>query len=224
MIKKVDDLVVQKPWGNEYIVCQNKTTATKLLKLKYNKKTSLHCHPKKKTGFILLDGKVEVMLGFYEKKILNSPSKLTIRPGLFHSTKALSKNGASILEIETPINKNDLVRFEDDYGRENKPYENRKKMTKKTKDDIFFKIPRKIGINHYRFKNIKISLEVHNNTNELIKRPKKTIFAILGGGLVDHKKRCVLSPGDIVQTETITKLSKVFKIHKKLTILTCKKA
>ena len=224
MIKKVDDLVVQKPWGNEYIVCQNKTTATKLLKLKYNKKTSLHCHPKKKTGFILLDGKVEVMLGFYEKRVLNSPSKLTIRPGLFHSTKALSKNGASILEIETPINKNDLVRFKDDYGRENKPYENRKNMTKKTKDDIVFKIPKKLGINYYRFKNIKISLEVHNNTKELIKRPKKTIFAILGGGLVDNKKKCVLSPGDIVQTETIKKLSKVFKIHKKLTILTCKKA
>lgn len=223
MTKNIDDLVVQKPWGNEYIVCKNKTSATWLLNLRYNKKTSLHCHPKKKTGFVLLDGKVEVMLGFYEKVILNAPSKLTIRPGLFHSTKALSKNGATILEIETPINKNDLVRFKDDYGRENKPYENKKKMIKKTGANIAFKIPKKKGINIYNFKKIKISLETHNNTKELIKRPKKTIFAILEGGLVDKKKRYVLSPGDIVQTETIEKLSKVFKINKKMSILTCKK-
>tara|TARA_B100001057_G_scaffold494295_1_gene590531 strand:- start:647 stop:1321 length:675 start_codon:yes stop_codon:yes gene_type:complete len=223
MAKNIDDLVVQKPWGNEYIVCKNKTSATWLLNLKYNKKTSLHCHPKKKTGFVLLDGKVEVMLGFYEKVILNAPSKLTIRPGLFHSTKALSKNGATILEIETPINKNDLVRFKDDYGRENKPYENKKKMTKKTRANIAFKIPKKKGINIYNFKKIKISLETHNDTKELTKRSKKTIFAILEGGLVDKKKRYVLSPGDIVQTETIDKLSKVFKINKKMSILTCKK-
>ncbi len=223
MTKNIDDLVVQKPWGNEYIVCKNKTSATWLLNLRYNKKTSLHCHPKKKTGFVLLDGKVEVMLGFYEKVILNAPSKLTIRPGLFHSTKALSKNGATILEIETPINKNDLVRFKDDYGRENKPYENKKKMIKKTGANIAFKIPKKKGINIYNFKKIKISLETHNSTKELIKRPKKTIFAILEGGLVDKKKRYVLSPGDIVQTETIEKLSKVFKINKKMSILTCKK-
>ena len=39
MAKNIDDLVVQKPWGNEYIVCKNKTSATWLLNLKYNKKT-----------------------------------------------------------------------------------------------------------------------------------------------------------------------------------------
>ena len=88
-----------------------------MLKIKKNHKTSLHCHPKKKTGFIVLDGKVEVELGFYEKVKLKAPSKLMIRPGLFHSTKALSKNNATILEVETPINKNDLVRFKDNYGR-----------------------------------------------------------------------------------------------------------
>ena len=66
----VDKYIVKKPWGNEYIICKNKKTATWLLNIEYKKKTSLHCHPKKKTGFILLDGKVEVMLGFYEKRIL----------------------------------------------------------------------------------------------------------------------------------------------------------
>ena len=46
--KKYKNLVVAKPWGSEYIACENNTTATWLLKIKKNHKTSLHCHPKKK--------------------------------------------------------------------------------------------------------------------------------------------------------------------------------
>ena len=49
-----------------------------------------------------------------------------IARGLFHSIKALSKNGLLALEFETPVNKNDLVRFKDDYGRQQKSYEGKK--------------------------------------------------------------------------------------------------
>ncbi len=49
--KKYKNLVVTKPWGSEYIACENNTTATWLLEIKKNHKTSLDCHPKKKTGF-----------------------------------------------------------------------------------------------------------------------------------------------------------------------------
>ena len=117
------NFLVKKPWGEEYIICKTKKAATWHLKINSRKKTSLHCHPNKKTGFILLDGKVEVMIGFYEKRILKAPDKLMIRPGLFHSTKGLAKKDSIVLEIETPINKDDLVRYKDNYGRENKPYE-----------------------------------------------------------------------------------------------------
>ena len=53
-----------------------------------------------------------------------------IRPGLFHSTKGLAKKDSIVLEIETPINKDDLVRYKDNYGRENKPYEGKKSYEK----------------------------------------------------------------------------------------------
>ena len=43
--------------------------------------------------------------------------------GLFHSLKSVSRNGLLALEFETPVNKNDLVRFKDSYGREKKSYE-----------------------------------------------------------------------------------------------------
>ena len=179
-----------KPWGYEYTIYRhlNKLSVT-YLKIKKNHRTSLHCHPKKKTGFILLDGKVEVMIGFYEKKILKAPDKLMIRPGLFHSTKSLSKKNSIVLEIETPINKNDLVRYKDNYGRENKPYEGKKKM-KRLENEIIFKVPPKFGSNEYKYKNLKITVEKIKNINKLISnRNKNTIFGILDGGLVDNKKK-----------------------------------
>ena len=83
------------------------------------------------------------MIGFYEK-ILKAPDKLMIRPGLFHSTKAISKKDSIVLEIETPINKNDLVRYKDNYGRENKPYESKK--MKKLQNEIILKCPQNLVV------------------------------------------------------------------------------
>lgn len=217
------NIIVNKPWGKEYIACQTKNTATWYLEIKKGHKTSLHCHPKKKTGFILLDGKVEVMLGFYEKRILKSPAKLMIRPGLFHSTKAISKNGAKILEIETPIMKQDLVRFKDDYGRSNKPYEGKNMMIQKTKDDYTFQIPKKNGKNNYYLNNGEITIEKLVSLNKINRRKKNTIFAVIDGGLADKKNRLVLSPGDLIRLDTIRKLGKVFRVLKYITLLTFSK-
>ena len=219
MKKKYNNILVQKPWGYEYKIHENKIAATWYLNINKNHKTSLHCHPLKKTGFILLDGKVEIELGFYEKVVLKSPAKLMIRPGLFHSTKALSKC-AKILEIETPVNKRDLVRFKDQYGRKEKPYEGKKQMEQLPNKFIKFKSPKINCSNKYFLDNCKISIEkiskikTHNND---------TIIAVLAGDLVDKKKRSVLSPGDIVYYRTVNKLSKTFKVNKQLTILTVNK-
>ena len=46
-----------------------------------------------------------------------------IARGLFHSIKSLSKDGLLALEFETPVDKRDLVRFKDAYGRRSKSYE-----------------------------------------------------------------------------------------------------
>ena len=90
-----------------------------------------------------------------------------IARGLFHSIQALSKNGLLALEFETPVNKNDLVRFKDNYGRENRPYEGKNKMKKKLADDFFLKIPKKFGTNKYKFKNLIITVEKHKNAKKL---------------------------------------------------------
>jgi len=48
--KFYDRKVVKKPWGHEYVVYRkgNDLSVT-LLRINYKKKTSLHCHPNKKT-------------------------------------------------------------------------------------------------------------------------------------------------------------------------------
>ena len=219
MQKQYNNVLVRKPWGYEYKIHENKIAATWYLNINKNHKTSLHCHPLKKTGFILLNGKVEIELGFYEKVILKSPAKLMIRPGLFHSTKALSKT-AKILEIETPVNKNDLVRFKDQYGRKEKPYERGRKMEQLHNKFIKFKTPKTNYSNKYFLDNCKITIE---KISKIKKHSNNTIIAVLAGDIVDKKKRSVLSPGDIVYYKTVNKLTKTFNINKQLTILTVNK-
>ena len=111
------DKVVYKPWGYEYVIYSNlNRLAITFVKINYGQKTSLHCHPKKKTGFIILSGKALVQIGLYKEnnKCYRPLSRLVFRPGLFHSIKAVSKQGVCALEFETPFKKNDLVRFKDD--------------------------------------------------------------------------------------------------------------
>ena len=107
------DKVVYKPWGYEYVVYSNSNRlAITFLKINYGHKTSLHSHPKKKTGFIILNGKALVQIGLYKEnnKCYRPLSRLVFRPGLFHSIKAVSKQGVCALEFETPFKKNGLAR------------------------------------------------------------------------------------------------------------------
>ena len=59
--------IVFKPWGHEYVVYRYKNVlSVTLLNINPKKSTSLHCHPKKKTGFVLLNGKALIQLGLWK--------------------------------------------------------------------------------------------------------------------------------------------------------------
>ena len=71
-MKDIEDFytkkIVSKPWGYEYIIFKNqKKLALIFLKIFNKKQTSLHCHPNKKTGFIILSGTAKVQIGIYKK-------------------------------------------------------------------------------------------------------------------------------------------------------------
>ncbi len=215
--------VVYKPWGYEYVIYNDMSRiAITFVHIRYGHKTSLHCHPRKKTGFIILDGKALVQIGIYKKnsKNFNSLSRLVFRPGLFHSLEAISQKGVYALELETPYNKNDLLRFKDNYGRQSKNYEG-KKFTKKISDQklIKFKKP-KLGEKYtYNFNNIEVLLEARKDLKNLLENEDKTTAAILDGNIVDKKNQTVISSGEVVKTSTLRIFYKKFKIKKPITIL-----
>ena len=144
MHSSYENVIVNKPWGYEYLAYQNDEVALWLLYIKYDHETSLHCHPQKKSGFILLKGKASFQLGLRKKnrETHSSPSKRMMARGIFHSIKSISKNGLLALEFETPANKKDLVRYQDKYGRENKPYEGKKFTKVKESNLIKFRNPK----------------------------------------------------------------------------------
>jgi mannose-6-phosphate isomerase-like protein (cupin superfamily) len=162
--------IVNKPWGEEYTIYKDGSKlAVTLVKINSGKKTSLHCHPKKKTGFIILKGKPIVQVGIHkDNKWQTKPlSILVLRPGLFHSlsNEDTLKKDVYAFEFETPYDKKDLVRFKDEYGRSEKGYENSKSFKKFDNNTLIFKNSKKKKI--YNFFGRKITLQQLEHINDI---------------------------------------------------------
>ena len=84
------NVVVKKPWGYEYLAYENEYVGLWFLHIEKDQETSLHCHPKKDTGLIVLDGAVNVSF-LNDITRLIAGRKVMIIKGLFHSTKAISE-------------------------------------------------------------------------------------------------------------------------------------
>ena len=211
---------VNKPWGYEYVIYNDSSKiAVTYIYIKFGHKTSLHCHPSKKTAFIILDGKALVQIGIYNenKKIYDSLSRLVLRPGLFHSIESVSKKGTFALEFETPYDKNDLLRFKDKYGRQKKGYENKKYMKKLDNNFVIFK---KTSLkNSYKLFDRNIIIENIKRRSQLNKLKNNSVSAILAGKIIDKNKKVALNYGEIIKTNTLKILTKKFSIHSKLLVL-----
>ncbi len=204
-----DKIVVKKPWGYEYLAYENDEVGLWFLHIKQNHQTSLHCHPKKTTGLIVLDGEADV--SFIDNTFKLKPGrKIMIRKGLFHATKALSKEGAFIFEIETPKNKHDIIRLEDKYGRETEPYEGKNFEMPKKEDCIWFNNPLSNKIDHYDFANCKITVQNTNNIDDFHSKEDSEHIIFLKGGIL-HGDNKVAQPGDVIVAKTIKRLLKTFK-------------
>lgn len=124
--RKIDysKYIINKPWGYEYLIYENGKAAVWILYIKKGHQTSMHAHLTKKTSMTVLSGQIEVRT--LEKKLkLNLGEGILIENGTFHSTGAKVQN-VVLMEIESPVNKHDLVRLYDSYGRENFGYEGKK--------------------------------------------------------------------------------------------------
>src|SRR3989344_749460 len=109
-------LLVNKPWGNEYMLYNSPSIEVWNLFISYQKATSMHCHPNKKTSLIVIEGRV-LFSSLNESLELTALDAVAIGSGTFHSTQCASVGGARVLEFESPPMKHDLIRLEDKYGR-----------------------------------------------------------------------------------------------------------
>jgi len=212
--------IVKKPWGYEYLVYSNEHVGLWFLSIQKDQKTSMHCHPSKTTGLILLDGEAEVSF-MSDSFNLKPYRKLMIRKGLFHSTKAISNSGAAIFEIETPVDKHDLVRLEDSYGREGKPYEDETFETPKESECLWIEDPDLGKTKKYNLANTTVTVSHIQKIEDLENMPAGANIMFLRGGILSDYNINVAGPGDIVSSDVIRKLTKVFrKISKETIVLT----
>ncbi len=197
-MNQFDNVIVNKPWGYEYLVYENKNVGIWYLNINYKGRTSLHAHPNKKTGLIILSGVAKVSFLNHGVK-LTASDKTMIRHGVFHSTEALSKQGLEVLEIETPKDKTDLVRLEDYYGREGTPYEDPSQY-----ESTYITTLQETPVRE--FGDCKLTLD------ENLPIDKYHLSVILEGG-VKYKEYPVLSHGDIVDNSTLKRLSNKFDVQ-----------
>jgi mannose-6-phosphate isomerase-like protein (cupin superfamily) len=115
-------VVVNKPWGYEYLWFQNSSVAVWMLHLAEGRATSMHCHARKRTSLIVMEGEVECAT-FENRYVLQAGQSVVLEPCVFHSSRARSPGGAFVMEVETPPLKGDLLRYRDDFGRAGRGYE-----------------------------------------------------------------------------------------------------
>jgi hypothetical protein len=188
-----------------------------MLYLAHNHETSLHCHPKKNTGLFVVSGEVKVSFLRGSTK-LTSPSKINIMRARFHSTKATSSEGAFVLEIEAPEDKDDLVRIEDKYGRAHTAYEDERFHFEKPDHYHWFsdaesnpEIQTLQGLN---FRHLLLA-----NESRLESAPIQNFYVFTDGGLQASKGELIVATGDILDAPTFNRLMEHFNFKKNTSLI-----
>lgn len=191
-------VVVNKPWGYEYLLYENPYVAAWILRINENHETSMHCHPTKKSALVVLAGTVacSYLEGWIHRK---AGECLMIDEAVFHATKAVSKGGALVMEIECPPNKKDLVRLRDEYGREGEGYESQNSMSRATSDYEYADFH---ASSAGRIREIMgCRLVLHTGTGEgcirRLKRDEAQLICMLRGKIYDSDGATLLAPGEV---------------------------
>ncbi|GFO68519.1 hypothetical protein GMLC_20980 [Geomonas limicola] len=214
--------IVTKPWGYEYLMYESSKIGIWYLHIAHGRQTSLHCHPDKKTGYILLSGEAEVSF-LNDSTKLNGLSKLMLREGLFHSTRALSPEGIHVIEVESPPDKENLVRLDDPYGRKEQPYEGADCVVPMTEDCVTLSEPAAGRPASYRIHDTELTLEKIEEVALLKERDPAEIILVLDGGLVSKNNEPIVSPGDVVTIATFNRLAETFRAPEGVTLMTVRK-
>jgi mannose-6-phosphate isomerase-like protein (cupin superfamily) len=185
------NIVVNKPWGYEYLWFQNEKVAIWFLRVTKGQATSLHCHAKKRTSLIVLDGEVQCTT-IDDKYKLKTLEAVVLEPCVFHSSMATAEEGAFIMEIETPPKKGDLVRMHDTYGRQNTGYEKTNEYSKDFSKYEYLPFTEE-NSKSWKFRNVQISL-----SSQLPKASEKTILIVPVSGTIKMKSKKIIDVGEAI--------------------------
>jgi len=207
-------VVVKKPWGYEYLIFSNEEIAVWILYLKPGAQTSMHCHPSKRTSLMVLEGKVFCST-ITEQLDRCAGEGLLIDKGAFHQTTTISETGAFVMEIETPVNKRDLVRLKDKYGREGQGYETEDQHSHDTQNYNYISF-QSLGVHHNLNKHYgqcsmtfkKLSDE--KILDEVLELNPEDVICLLKGLLLDPSNQSVVGVGD---TMTVGALRQFGRLH-----------
>ena len=111
--------VVEKPWGHEEIWAETDRYAGKVLVIEAGQRLSLQRHNRKLESILVVAGRLRLHLedddGVVRTSELGPGEACLIRVGRQHRYEALER--VELVEVSSP-ELDDVVRVEDDYGRE----------------------------------------------------------------------------------------------------------
>ena len=112
--------VVEKPWGREVIYASNEHYIGKIIEINEGARLSLQLHEQKDETIYVLDGTLRLVIGdsvdTLRSRDLSEGVSFRVQTGQVHRYQA-PYGSVRVLEVSTP-HPNDVVRLEDDYGRE----------------------------------------------------------------------------------------------------------
>ncbi len=111
---------VEKPWGHEEIWAHTDRYAAKILVIEPGQRLSLQLHEHKDESILVTSGRLHLHLEGEDGKLvvhqLDPGEHRRIPVGRRHRFEAISQR-VELIEVSTP-ELDDVVRLEDDYGRE----------------------------------------------------------------------------------------------------------
>ena len=110
---------VPKPWGHELIWAHTERYVGKVLVIEAGKRLSLQRHEVKDESIYVLSGRLRLLLeddaGEVQSEELGPGDHRRVETGRIHRYEAIER--VELMEVSTP-ELDDVVRLEDDYGRE----------------------------------------------------------------------------------------------------------
>jgi mannose-6-phosphate isomerase len=117
---EADERIVDKPWGNERIWAHTDRYVGKVIFIKAGRRLSVQLHRQKDESILVLRGRLRLHRGddlaSLSTEILAPGEHRRIPTGLIHRFEALEED-VELIEVSTP-ELDDVIRLEDDFGRE----------------------------------------------------------------------------------------------------------